>query len=148
MRFMTRNEHHEVLTERREISPPSEKSFGITFAVVLALLSAWLLLRKGLASWALFLFILAMAFLGAAFARPILLSPVNRAWFSLGLILHRIVNPVVMGLLFFLVFTPTGMIMRLMGKDLLRLKRIPKESTYWIHRDAKTDPLTNMKKQY
>jgi saxitoxin biosynthesis operon SxtJ-like protein len=145
---MTGSEHHEVLAERRGTKPPSEKSFGITFAVVLALFSVWLLLRKELPSWALLSFVLALAFLISAFAKPALLSPLNRAWFRFGLTLHRIVNPIVMGLLFFVVFAPTGMIMRGMEKDLLRLKRVPKGSSYWIHRDAQTDPLTNMKKQY
>jgi hypothetical protein len=146
--WMKRSEHHEVFTERREVKPPSERSFGVTFAVVFALLSTWLYLRKHLPLWALFSFVLALAFLGTALIRPVLLSPLNRAWFRLGLFLHKIVNPIVMGLLFFLVFAPTGVIMRGLGKDLLRLKRAPMGSTYWINRNMQTDPVTNMKKQY
>ena len=145
---MAGSDHHEVLIERRDVAPPSERSFGITFAVIMTLLSAWLLLRKGLPFWALLSLILALAFLVSAFVKPVLLSPLNRAWFRFGLLLHGIVNPIVMGLLFFAVFTPTGMIMRAMKKDLLRLRRVSAGSTYWVLRDAQTDPPTNMKKQY
>ena len=145
---MAGSRHHEVLTERREVRPPSEKSFGITFAAIFSLLSVWLLLRKELPFWALLSFILALGCLGAAFTRPLLLLPFNRVWFRLGLLLHQIVNPIVMGLLFFLVFTPTGLIMRQLGKDLLRLRRNSEGSSYWIRRDPQAEPAANMKKQY
>ncbi len=69
-----------------------------------------------------------------AFAAPQVLAPLNRLWFKLGLLLHKIVNPIVLGIMFYVVVTPTGLIMRLLGKDLLRLKRDPAAASYWIER--------------
>ena len=65
---------------------------------------------------------------------PSVLHPLNRLWMKLGLLLHRVVNPIVMGLLFYGTILPTGLIMRLRGRDLLRLKREPAADTYWIAR--------------
>jgi hypothetical protein len=63
------------------------------------------------------------------------LGPLNKLWTQLGLLLHRIANPVVLGVMFFIVVTPTGILMRITGKDPLRLKRDDAASTYWIERD-------------
>ncbi|MBT3401824.1 MAG: hypothetical protein HN420_17765, partial [Rhodospirillaceae bacterium] len=76
----------------------------------------------------------AIAFLAIAFLRPGLLAPLNRLWTRFGLLLHRIVNPIVMGFLFYLTVTPMALIMRALGKDLLRLKRDPEAKSYWIER--------------
>jgi hypothetical protein len=73
-------------------------------------------------------------FLSAASFRPALLHPLNRLWMKLGLLLHKIVNPIVMGLLFYGTIWPTGLAMRMRGRDLLRLKRDPDADTYWIAR--------------
>jgi len=77
---------------------------------------------------------LAGLFLSAAWLRPALLNPLNRLWMKLGLLLHRIVNPIVMGLLFYGTIWPTGLVMRMRGRDLLRLKHEPDADTYWIAR--------------
>ena len=69
-----------------------------------------------------------------AIARPAMLHPLNRAWMKLGLLLHKIVNPVVMGLIFFGAILPTGLVMRLRGKDPLRLNRDAGAESYWISR--------------
>ncbi len=76
----------------------------------------------------------AVLFLLAALLRPALLNPLNRVWMKLGLLLHKIVNPIVMGLLFYGTIWPTGVIMRMRGRDLLRLRREPASDTYWIAR--------------
>lgn len=81
-------------------------------------------------------------FLVAAWLRPSLLHPLNRLWMKLGLLLHRIVNPLVMGLLFYGTIWPTGLVMRLRGKDLLRLKREPDAESYWIARTPGPAPET------
>jgi hypothetical protein len=141
-------DHHERLSRHEPIRPPSEKSFGITFAVACSLLAAWLYWRKGLVWWPRGLVAAAALFFITALTAPRLLRPLNSLWLKLGLLLHRIINPVVMGLLFFLVFTPAGFIMRLLGKDLLRLRRDPDAKTYWISRSPETDPPTTMKNQY
>ena len=99
---------------------------------VLAILSLW---REGRA-WPL-LAALAAVFLVAALVIPTALNPLNRAWLKLGLLLHKVVNPAVMGLIFYGAVLPTGLAMRAMGKDLLRLKPRPKAESYWI---ARTPP--------
>jgi hypothetical protein len=140
--------HHEQLTEHGDVKLPSERSFGITFAVVFALFALWLYWRKGLPLWALLFLAAAVVFALLAFWSPLALRPLNRVWMRFGLLLHRIINPLVMGLLFFVVFTPTAIIMRLLRKDLLRLKKEPGVASYWIPRSVDTDPPTNMKNQY
>ena len=74
-----------------------------------------------------------------------LLTPLNQLWFKFGIILGAIVAPIVMGVVFFLVVTPTGVVMRIMGKDLLRKRYDKKKETYWIKRDK---PVGTMKKQF
>ena len=77
-----------------------------------------------------------LLFLACALVCPAVLKPLNWAWFRFGLLLHAVVNPIVMGLLFFVAVTPTGWIMRLRGKDLLRLKREPQSDTLLDHAGA------------
>ena len=77
---------------------------------------------------------MAAMFLVAALLRPAILHPLNRLWLKFGLLLHRVVNPVIMALLFFGTVLPTGLVMRALGKDLLRLKRQPDADSYWIPR--------------
>jgi hypothetical protein len=78
---------------------------------------------------------------------PSSLRPLNRLWMKLGLLLHRIVNPIVMGLLFYGTIWPTGLVMRMRGRDLLRLKRDPSAASYWIARVPGPAPET-MKDQF
>ena len=74
-----------------------------------------------------------------------LLTPLNKLWFKFGMILGAIIAPIVMGVVFFLVITPIGIIMRIMGKDLLKKRYDKKKETYWIKRDK---PVNTMKKQF
>ena len=110
----------------------SDRSFGLTFAVVF-LIIALLPLRHHLPVrwWAV---ALAVAFALAAFLAPRLLAPLNRLWARFGDLLHKITTPLVMGLLFFGALTPVASILRLSGKDPLRLKRDSKAASYWIER--------------
>ena len=73
-------------------------------------------------------------FLLAALVFPAVLRPLNRLWLKFGLLLHKIVSPVVLGIMFFLVITPIGLFLRARGKDPLRLKPNPRSSSYWIER--------------
>ena len=84
----------------------------------------------------------------AALLRPALLNPLNRIWLKFGLLLHRIVNPVIMALLFYGTVLPTGLVMRAMGKDLLRLKREPDADSYWILRAPPGPAPETMKDQF
>ncbi|AVM75643.1 SxtJ family membrane protein [Magnetospirillum gryphiswaldense] len=124
----------------------SERSFGIVFAVVFALIGLWPLKAGGdMRLWALGL---AALFLVVAFVAPKLLKPLNLLWFKFGLLLHKIMTPLIMGLLFFLTVTPVGMLMRATGKDPMRLKRDPDAASYWIDRDPPGPPPDSMKNQF
>jgi hypothetical protein len=90
----------------------------------------------------------ALFFIAAAALYPSILKPLNRVWFKFGLLLHRIVNPVIMGLLFYGSVLPTGMIVRALGKDLLRLKFEPKADSYWIVREPPGPSPETMKDQF
>jgi Saxitoxin biosynthesis operon protein SxtJ len=90
----------------------------------------------------------AIAFGLTAWLKPALLTQLNRLWFRFGLLLHRIVNPLVMGLLFFVIITPMGLLMRLSGNRPLELKFQPGAPSYWIVRNNRERPPGSMAKQY
>jgi hypothetical protein len=123
---------HEAFERDEQIVAGSDRSFGFVMAGVFALLSllnAWHVGRVWPWTGG-----LAALFLAAALFRPAVLYPLNRIWLKFGLFLHRIVNPLIMALLFYGTVLPTGLTLRAMGKDLLRLKREPDASSYWIVR--------------
>lgn len=129
-----------------QIEVGSDRSFGIVFAVVFALIGSWPLKDGGAPRvWAL---AVAAVFLAVALVGPRLLHPLNLLWFKFGMWLGAVVAPIVMSLLFFAVVTPTGMIVRAMGKDLLRLKIDQGAESYWIERDEETNPMGSMKNQF
>jgi predicted membrane metal-binding protein len=126
--------------------PGSDRSFGLVFAAVFALFGCWPVLAGRAPHW--IALAIAAAFGLAALAAPRMLHPLNALWFRLGLLLHRVVSPLVMGAVFFLCVTPIGLIMRMRGKDLLSLRREDGSRTYWVVRDpAGPDPAT-MTKQF
>jgi hypothetical protein len=126
-------DHHELGRAFLEEKSSSNRSFGIVFGVVfflLAVRSFW----HGASTWPVYIAV-ALSFLFIGLFRADLLAPFNRAWTRLGLILGKIVSPIVLGGLFFLVITPTGIIFRWLGNDLLNLRRDPNASSYWLVRD-------------
>jgi hypothetical protein len=126
---------HESFHRDESIQGSSNRTFGVVFAVVFAIIGLWpLIASRGVRLWSL---AFAIGFLIAAFALPKVLTPLNRLWLRFGLLLHRIVNPIVLGIMFFLVITPMGLVMRLFGKDLLKLRYDANASTYWV---ARTPP--------
>ena len=141
-----RADHHEFGGHAAPAETSSDRSFGLVFAGVFALLAAynWWHAR---AAWPLYLAV-AFAFLALALLRPNVLSPLNRVWTKLGLVLGMIVSPIVLGLLFFLVVTPVGLLMRLMGKDPLRLRRDSGAGSYWIVREPPGPPGDSMGEQF
>ncbi len=116
----------------RRIEAGSDKSFGVVFTVVFAIIGVFPLWGGGSpAYWA---FGISAVFLALALARPGTLKPLNRLWHLAGLGLGKVVNPLVLGFLFFVTITPMALIMRMMGKDPLRLKFDPGAESYWIER--------------
>jgi hypothetical protein len=124
---------HEDYSREHEVKGSSDKSFGLVFAGFFAIVAGLPLLHGNAPRlWAL---AVAALFAIVAFVRPSLLAVPNRWWMKFGLLLAKIVNPIVMGLLFYLTVTPTAAIMRWLGKDPLRLKIDKSAKSYWIDRD-------------
>lgn len=139
-------DHHELRRSSEPAAGSSDRSFGLVFAGFFAVLTLHNWWRAG-HSWPIYL-VIAAVFLAAALLRPILLQPLNRAWTRLGSLLGAIVAPIVMVLLFFLVITPIGLLMRLTGKDMLRLRGARKDDSYWIVRDPPGPPGETMSEQF
>jgi hypothetical protein len=128
---MAREVAHENL-DRDDVKVASERSFGLVFAGVFAVIALWPFLWGGdIRYWAL---AIAVLFLGAALVRPQVLRPLNVLWFKFGLLLHHVVNPLVMGLIFFVGIVPTALFMRARGKAPLRLDSAKASGTTWVER--------------
>ena len=139
-------DHHEDLSRPDEVKRSSDRTFGLVFTIVFLIVGLWPLAGGGAVRlWALGT---AAAFLATAFLRPKLLAPFNRLWTKFGLLLHSVAAPVVMGLLFYLTVTPIGLIMRLLGKDPLRLRFEPQADSYWIVRRPPGPAPDTMKNQF
>ena len=125
-----------------DIKISSNRSFGIVFFVIFLLISVYpLLYNENIRIWSLIISIIFL-FLGIINSR--ILTPFNHIWFKFGLVLGRFISPLIMGLVFFLVVTPIGLLMRVFKKDLLNL-RFDKTDTYWIN---KQEPKSKMKDQF
>ncbi len=115
--------------------------FGITFSVVFLIVALWPLLDGlNFRTWSL---ITSAAFVMISFTIPNVFTYLNLFWIKLGYFLGKIISPIVMGIVFFIIVTPIGLLLRLFGKDILRLKR--NKNSYWINRDYK---IQSMKKQF
>ena len=126
-----------------KIKISSNRSFGLLFFVVFLIISLWPLTHEGsIRIWSV---IVSAVFLILGLINSRLLTPLNVLWFKLGMILGAIISPIVMGIVFFLVVTPTGLILRIMGKDLLNKKYDKEKETYWIKRNAS---IGTMKRQF
>src|SRR5262249_29058629 len=123
----------------------SDRSFGLVFAAVFAIIGAWPLLHRAVPRWSALL--LSAAFVILALAQPSALRPLNRAWQLLGRLLHKVVSPLVMSAIFFLAVTPTAWIMRRRGIDVLKLRHRPDLSSYWIAREPAGSETETMKRQ-
>ena len=127
---------------KEKIKISSNRSFGVVFFVVFLLIALYPLTYNGeIRIWSA---IISLIFLVLGLLNSKILSPLNKLWFKFGILLGKIVSPLVMGIIFFLVVTPTGLIMRLLGKDVLNLKYNDNKS-YWIN---KNEPKSNMKNQF
>ena len=121
---------------------PTNKNFGIVFFIVFLLIGIYPFLNgNDFRIWSL---LISLVFLILGLINSKILTPLNKLWFKFGLFLGKIVSPLVMGFIFFIVVTPIGIIMRLFRKDLLNLKYNQKK-TYWI---VKAGPKSKMKNQF
>ncbi|MCX7353454.1 MAG: SxtJ family membrane protein [Alphaproteobacteria bacterium] len=138
---------HEDFRRKEEVKGSSNRGFGIVFAVFFAILTFSPLTHGDEIRWKWF-GIPAVAFLAAAYLFPKALTPLNWLWTRFGLLLHHVMNPLIMGLLFFLTVTPVGLVMRLAGKDPLRLKIDRGAKSYWIQRDPPGPEPDTMRRQF
>jgi len=137
---------YEELVREPDVKSGSNRAFGLVMATACCILAGfgfW----AGTSHWP-FWSVAAIAFAIAAWLWPPVLAPLNRFWFQLGLALHRVVNPLVMGLLFFMVITPVGLLMRLCGKRPLALEFEREAPSYWLTRDKSELQQGSMTKQY
>ena len=121
----------------------SEKSFGVVFSIVFLIAALYPLINsEGLRIWAL---VVSIIFFLLAFLAPKILVLPNKLWFKFGLLIGSIVAPIVMAFVYFVTVLPTGLIMRLLGKDLLKQKLDKNAKSYWIERK---EPMGSMKNQF
>lgn len=137
---------HENLDRQHEVKGSSDRFFGLTFFVFFLFIALWpLLWGRPLRSAALGI---SLVFLAISFIRPILLAPFNKLWLKFGALLHSITSPIILGVMFYLVITPVGLLMRLTGKDFLRLKFDPDTASYWIRREPPGPEKNSLHRQF
>ena len=124
-------------------SQSSNRSFGLLFFIVFIVVGLWPVIKGEAAN--IYLILISLFFLIFGLINSKILSPFNKAWIKFGEILGLIIAPIIMALVYFIILTPISLILRMFGKDLLGLKFLKKQDTYWIKRVKK---LGTMKKQF
>jgi hypothetical protein len=137
---------HEDYARDEDLQGSSDRGFGFVFTGFFALVGGVKLYTGH--DWALYWFAGSAAFLAASLLAPQILGPLNRLWMKFALLLYTVMNPLTMALLFFLVVTPIGVVMRLAGKDFLRKRLEPEASSYWLPRDPPGPAPDSMKQQF
>ena len=126
----------------KDIKIGSNRSFGVVFFVVFLLIGLWPILKGNeIRIWSI---VISLIFLILGIINSKILTPFNKVWFRFGIFLGNFISPIIMGIVFFLVVTPTGLIMKLLRKDLINLRK-NNSSTYWIE---KKDIKSSMKNQF
>jgi hypothetical protein len=126
------NDSHESYAREEEVKGPPDRQFGLVFTVVFAILAFWPVIWGRPVRW--WSAALSAVFLTASLVAPRILAPLNRVWLWIGLLLHKCVSPIVLGLVFFSTVTPIAFLLRALGKDPLRLRLDPAAPTYWLDR--------------
>ena len=127
---------------KKDIKLPSNRNFGIIFSIFFLIVALWPLLNQNeIRIWSL---VISFIFFVLGLFNFKLLTPLNKLWLKFGIILGNIISPVIMGIIFFLVVTPTALIMRIFKKDILKLKK-NSNNTYWIIKD---DTKSDMRNQF
>jgi hypothetical protein len=138
---------HDYFESSESVKAGSERSFGLLFALVFAVPGGWSFFFEN-ATVGLILLGLSALFLVVALTAARILRPLNILWFTFGRLLHKIVSPLIMVTLFFVAVTPISLIMRLSGKDPLRLKMEPEAESYWLDRDPPGPAPDSLTKQF
>jgi len=125
-----------------DVKISSNRSFGIVFFIVFLLIALYPLINKD--EFRLWSLIISFIFFILGISNSKILTPLNKLWFKFGIFLGKIVSPIIMGIIFFFVVTPIGVLMRIFGKDVLNLK-YNNDKSYWIE---KTGPKSKMKNQF
>ena len=128
--------------KNQKIKIGSNKSFGIVFSIVFLVIAFWPMLNGNEINY--WLLAISIVFLILGLINSKILTPLNKIWFKFGILLGNVVGPIVMGIIFFLIVTPTSIIMKLLGKDLINLKK-NNNNSYWIE---KNNQKSKMKNQY
>lgn len=137
---------HESFQREEVLKISSDRSFGLVFAGVFSIIGLWPLIRGGnIRVWAL---AIAALFLAVALIVPSILHQLNVLWMRLAMLLSKITNPIITGLMFYVVFTPAAFLIRAMGKDLLRLQYNRSAASYWIPRQPPGPPPASMSQQF
>ncbi len=137
---------HENLVREEHIDGSSNRSFGMVFFVVFVVIACIPVLNgEAIRWWAMGT---AAIFAVVAMVKPALLAELNRLWTKFGLLLGKIVSPIALGVMFYLVITPIGLVIRLTGNDPLRLKLDPDAKSYWIPREPPGPTSDSMKNQF
>lgn len=124
---------HENLDRQDDVQVGSERNFGLVFCAFCAIVAAFQVWAGTGKNW--YWFSAAAVFALLAFFLPLALRPLNLIWFKFGILLHHVISPIILGLMFFLVFTPIGLFMRIAGKRPLNLEFDRKATSYWIARN-------------
>mgnify|MGYP001468438591 CR=1 FL=1 len=132
------------MLKRKKIKIGSNRSFGIVFFIALLIIAFWNF-RGDFYQIKIFPFLLSLVFLILGIINSKFLTPLNKLWFKLGIAIGSIVAPVIMAIIFFLVVTPIGLIVKIFQKDLLRRKYEKNKNSYWLKRDK---PMGSMKQQF
>ena len=138
---------HENLARELEVKAGTDRNFGFVFAVVFAVTGIYLYFDNS-GVYPIWTGVVSFLFLIIAISRPHLLAPLNKAWTKLGIVLQKIVSPIVLGAMYFLILTPFGLGLRLLGKDLLSLKLDKTAISYWVDRSLPGPSSTSMKNQF
>ena len=137
---------HEDLSRDQVVEGSSDRSFGLVFAAVFLVIAGWPLFYGETPRW--WALGIAGGFAAVAIWKPAILGTLNRLWIKFGLLLGKIVSPIALGLLFYCVVAPIGMLMRLTGKDPLRLRLDAGADSYWIPRKPPGPPPDSMTNQF
>ena len=137
---------HEDLTREQHLEGSSDRNFGFVIASAFAVIAILPFFHRETPRW--WAFCVAAVVVLVAILKPALLGGMNRLWVKLGVLLGKVISPVVLSVLFYCVLTPVGALMRLTGKDALRLKRDAGVKSYWIPREPPGPPPDSMTNQF